>query len=254
MIKKYTLLFIIIILLSACDSSTIQETETPLIPALPTSTQFTTFTPSPTLTTTLSPTSEGSDRLCNPYDFKAAITSPDINNPDTLIGFQPVGNWVPGEGWEESNGHYYPEFDYSVQGYKNHDQYLFILEEQICRIGPEGRHPLWEIRDYLLIQQLEENELIVDSIPLEFCCLFQENIYKRFDFKWEWFTLIVCDDVDPRSILLARYDINELPDKIEPGTQIPVEVFQGWLPDPTTSTFVEFPITEISCTILFYGA
>ena len=248
--NKRRVLLLVAILLSACDALTNQKTETPLIP---TSAQPAAITPSP-MPTTRPQSSEGNDRLCNPDDFKSAIAPPDINNPDTLISFQPAGNWVPGDGWESSNGHYYSEFNYAVQGYKNQGQYLFVLEEQICRIGPEGSYPLWEIRDYLLIQQLKENELIIDSIPLEFCCLFQENIYERFDFKWEWFAPIVCDDVDLRSILLARYDVNELPDKIEPGTQIPVEVFQGWLPDPTTNTFIELPVNKTVCTISFHGA
>jgi hypothetical protein len=169
-----------------------------------------------------------------------------------LIGFQPERDWHPTGNWEKTLGVYYPDFDYSTQGYKNFDKHLFVLEKPICRYG-ENRYALSEIKDYVFIPNLEENEIIIDVPNFLSSSGFGENISWRFDFKWEMHTTVECTNAPPRAIMLARYDINKLPDKIEPGTQLSVEVFQGWTPDIYTNTFKEFSEVEISCIITFDG-
>jgi hypothetical protein len=191
--------------------------------------------------------------LCSSDDFQTSSTPPDFNKPETLIGIQPGRDWPPLKDWEGTVGIYNPEYDYSIGGYKNANQHIFILSKPICRYGKNG-YSLSEIKDFLLISSLAKNEIIIHSPTFEQCCDFQPNIVERFDFKWERFTIIDCTETHPRAIMLAKYDTNELPNKIKPGTRLSVEVITGWLPDVNTNTFEEFPTAGMSCIISFQGA
>jgi len=251
--KNRFLLFLLIISISACKFSNAQELTPSFLSPSTTPSPFVTFTPSPISVNTLSPTPESSERLCSSDDFQTTSIPPDFRKPETLIGFRPDRDWSPPSDWEKTIGIYNPEFDYSIGGYKNLNQHIFILRKPLCRDG-ENAHILSEIKDVLLIPNLEENVTIIWSPTIEQCCFFQPNITERFEFKWERFAIIDCTQTHPRAIMLAKYNLNELPNKIEPGTHLPVEVIKGWLPTTDAEKFEEFSTTGILCTISFQGA
>lgn len=236
----------ILLVLTACSSP--PQARPSIMPS-----PFITFTPSPVPTDTPSPTLESPERPCTTEDFRTPSVPPDINQPETLIGFQPGRDWLPANDWEMTIGSYNIEYDYSTQGYKNSRQHLFVLEKAICRYK-ENRYALTEIKDTLVISNLHENEIIIWAPTLEHCCFFQQSVVELYDFKWERFTISDCTEIHPRAIMLAKYDINDLPDKISPGTRLAVKVITGWLPDPVSNTFQEFSTTGITCIISFQGA
>src|SRR5262245_42198983 len=126
-------------------------------------------------------------RPCTAGDFQSFSNPPDPSYPESLIGFQPGADWLFND-WESMIGIYNPEFDYSIQGIKRASQYILLLEKPICRYG-KNNDTLSEIRNYLLIPTLDGNEIIIASPALEQCCLFQPNLSKWFDFKWERFAI-----------------------------------------------------------------
>ena len=253
MLKNKFVLLLLLIAIPACTSSTTQAF-TPTLPApLATSSPFITSMPSPIPTSTLSPIPESSERPCTSDDFQTSSTLPDPDKPETLIGFRPHRDWLPSNQWETTIGSYDIQFDYSIQGYKNANQHLFVLEKPICRYE-ENKYALAEIKDFILIPDLAVNEIIIWSPTLEYCCFLQPNILERLKFTWEWFAPINCIEIHSHAIALARYNLDKLPNKIEPGSHLPIEVVTGWLPDVNTNTFEEFPTAGMSCIISFQGA
>ena len=253
MMKNRFLLFLLLIASPACNSSKTQEL-TPTLPSpVAAPSPFITSIPSPIPVNTLSPTPESSERPCSSDDFQTSSTPPDPGKPETLLGFRPGRDWLPSNNWETTIGSYNLDFDYSIQGYKNSDQHLFVLEKPICRYE-ENKYSLAEIKDFILIADLGENEIIIWSPTFEHCCFLQPNILERLEFTWEWFAPINCTEIHPHAIALAKYNLNELPNKIEPGTHLPVEVVKGWVPTEDAENFEELSTADISCIISFQGA
>jgi hypothetical protein len=142
------------------------------------------------------------------------------------------------------------DFDYSLVEYVTSDQYLFIIKKRICRYD-ENKSSLSEIKDYIFISNLKEDEVVFDTIGVTSGDFYRELITRRLIVTWEMHALAKCGDSDPWAIILAKYNINEVPETIDPGTQITFTALRGWLLNSFTSKFEEFDVTGITCTILY---
>ena len=258
---KNIVAFFIILILASCSSvpaqiSTIESLATftlqPVTPTLPVPTF--TQTPSPPEPTAISNTAV-TERICTPEDFNSSSKFTGLNNLETLRGFRPDRDWLPADGWEASIGIYNPQFNYSVQGFMNSHQHLFILEKPICRYGEQGRYGLSEIVDFIWIRALEKDEILIWTPTLEFCCFLQSNIMDRLEFRFEWFVTSECNQSVPTAIMISKYDLAGLPQKIivGDGYNVPVEVIKGWMPNTDSNEFEEISTENLSCVISIHG-
>lgn len=235
----------------ACNFLSDQIISPSQTPSPPTSTQFITATPSPFPTDTPSPTLEPSERACAPGDFKTPIAPPDINQPETLIGVQSETDWSPPENWKFIYFSRDFDFKYSLTAYQSSDQFLFIGKKPICTYD-ENKKYLSEIKDYILVSDLQDNEVILQGGIFFAPSSYKENVSWRYNFGGEMHARVICPDEELyRAIMLARYNPDELPNKIGYEYQITLEVFRGWLPDVQTNEFIELPTTGLFCQIAF---
>lgn len=233
----------ILLVLTACSSP---QARPAIMPS-----PFATFAPSPAPTNTPSPTLESPERTCTTDDFRTPSVPPDINQPETLIGLQSGTNWSPSEEWKYI--FFSRDFDskYSITAYQSSDQFLFIMKKPIC-IHPKSKKFLSEIKDYILVSDLQDNEVILQGGIFFAPSGYKENVSWRYNFGGEMHARVICPDEELyRAIMLARYNPNELPDKIGYEYQITLEVFRGWLLDIQTNEFIEFPTTGLFCKIAF---
>ena len=258
--KTIIALFITLILVSCSTVSTpvltpgILATST-LLPVTVTESQpALTLTFLPVETTTISNPVD-TERLCTPEDFNSSSEFTGLNNLESLRGFRPERDWVPGEGWEETIGIYDPQFDYSIAGFRNSRQHLYVLERIRCRYAENGKYALSEITDFIWIPALAEDEIIIDNAIFEFCCFLHQHIKDRLQFRFEWFVTSACGPSIPTAILISKYDLASLPPKIivGDGYNLPVEVIKGWMPNPNSNQFEELSTGNMSCIISFMG-
>jgi len=218
--------------------------------------------PIPTFTQTLSPAETTTissplvtERLCTSEDFNSSSEFTGLNNLETLRGFRPDGDWLPSEGWEKTIGIYNPQFHYSVGGYRNSDQHLYTLKKIICRYGENGKYGISEIVDFIWIPSLEEDEIIIHNPDFEFCCFLQPNIKDRLEFRFERFVTSECNQPVPTAILISKYDLADLPQKIivGDGYDLPVKVIKGWMPNTDSIEFEELSTENMLCVISING-
>ena len=150
---------------------------------------------------------------------------------------------------------YNPQFQYSVAGYRNSNQHLYTLKKTICRYGENGKYAISEIVDFIWIPVLEEDEIIIDNPALEFCCFLQSNIKDRLEFRFERFVTSECNESVPTAIMISKYDLAGLPQKINVGDgyDLSVEVIKGWIPNPDSNKFEEISTENMSCVISIHG-
>ena len=193
------------------------------------------------------------EQLCSDDDFSAAELQPDLEDPDTLIGFRPPRDWELGSEWDFNFGSVIYDTDYSVAGYQQHNAYLVLFEKLVCRYGIDGHYPLTEIVDYVWLSDLDTDEIIIKDPYFEFCCRLPDFMRERFEYQIEMFVFAECGELADNPIMRAKYDFHSLPEKIEPGFQLPVEILSGWFPNTTTEAFEQLPVDDISCVIHFAG-
>ena len=258
--KNIAAVFVTLILIS-CASIPAQA---PTIEVLTTSRVWpvTSTLPTPTFSPTLSsvePTTISSpvvtERLCTPEDFNSSSTFTGFNNLESLRGFHPNGDWLPAQGWEKTMALYNPQFHYSVARYSNSDQHLYTLKKTLCRYGENAKYAISEIVDFIWIPSLAENEIIIDNPALEICCFLQPNIKDRLQFRFEWFVTAECNQSVPTAILISKYDLASLPQKIvvSNGYNLAVELLKGWVPDTDRNKFEELSTENMSCVISIHG-
>jgi hypothetical protein len=259
--RKNLVVFFVTLILVSCSWV---STQIPIKEVLATSTflPVTATQPKPTLFQTLLPvetatisSSVVTERSCTPEDFNSSSEFTGLDDLETLRGFRPEWGWLPAEGWEVTIGIYDPQLHYSVEGFRNADQHLYILEKPICRYGENGAYALSEIADFIWIQVLEEDEIIIDNAIIEYCCFLQPDIKDRLQFRSEWFVMSECNPSVPTAILIAKYDAAGLPQKIMVGDgyNLPVNVIKGWMPNTTSNQFEELSTDNMSCVLLFMG-
>lgn len=258
---KNTAVCLITLIIVSCSSVSTQVSP---IEVLATSTFLSVATtqPKPTLTQTLSSietatitSSIVTERLCTPEDFNLSSEFTGLDNLESLRGFRPNGDWLPGEGWEETMSLYNPQLHYAVAGFRNSNQHLYILKEILCRYGENGKYGISEIADFIWLPALKEDEIIIDNPTLESCCFLQSNIEDRLQFRFEWFVTAECNPSVPTAILLSKYDLAGLPQKIivGEGYNLSVKLLKGWVPNIYHNKFEELATEEMSCVISFNG-
>ena len=258
---KNIVAFFVTLLLVSCASIPAQA---PTIEILTTSTLWpvTPTAPIPTFTQTLLPAEPTTisnpmvlERLCTPKDFNSSSTFTGLNNLESLRGFHPNGDWLPAEGWEKTMALNNPQFHYSVAGYRNSDQHLYTLKKTICRYGENAKYAISEIVDFIWIPVLGEDEIIIDNPALEFCCFLRPNIKDRLEFRFEWFVTSECNQSVPTAIMISKYNLAGLPQKIivGDGYNLPVKAIKGWMPNTDSNKFEEISTENMSCVISIHG-
>jgi hypothetical protein len=75
------------------------------------------------------------------------------------------------------------------------------------------------------------------------------------EFRFEWFVTSECNQSVPTAILISKYDLADLPQKITVGNgyDLPVKVIEGWRPNTDGNEFEELSTEDLSCVISFHG-
>jgi hypothetical protein len=259
--NKNIVAFFVTIILVSCSSV---ATQVPTLEVLATSTflPITVTEPKPTLTQTLSPketatisSSLVTERLCTAEDFNSSSEFTGLDDLETLRGYHPEGDWIPAEGWEETIGIYNPKLHYAIAGFRNSEQHLYLLVKILCRYGENGKYGISEITDFIWIPALEEDEIVIWNPTFESCCFLQSNIKDRLEFRWEWFVTSECNPSVPTAIMVSKYDLAGLPQKITVGDgyKLPVKVTKAWAPNTDSNKFEELSTENMSCVISFNG-
>ncbi len=204
--------------------------------------------PTPTLPVVGTTTSE---RLCLKGDFNSAAGSPDMNAPETLIGFRPPRDWPSESDWRFVYGLVLVGTDYSIDGYERGDKHLVLLEKNVCRYGERGRYALSEIVDYILLSDLQTDEVVI--VYPEIVHFQSDAVAKRLAYRIEIFLEAECNGVPGYAVVRGKYDSASLPDKITPGYQLPLSVLGEWYPDPEAGEFRSVPAGDASCKVSVYG-
>ena len=192
-----------------------------------------------------------SERLCSDDDFNSAASSPGMGDPETLVGFRPLRDWPSESDWQFVYGLLLLGTDYSISGYRYGDQHLVLLKKRICRYGEKGRYALSEIADYILLSDLQADEVVIVSPEI---ILFQsDTVSKRIEYQIEIFLEAECNDISNNAIVRGKYDAVSLPDKIEPGYQLPIRILHEWYPDPNAGEFRSVRTDGVSCEVHVHG-
>ena len=210
-------------------------------------------TPTSLVAVTAVQTPSDTERLCSDADFSPAELQPDLDDPDTLIGFRPPRNWEPGPGWELNYGSLIYGTGFHVAAHQQHDDYLVLFNKRVCRYGINGQYSLAEIVDYVLLSDLGTDEIIIKDLNFEVCCIIPDLFRERLEYQIEMFVFAECGELPDNPLIRANYDINSLPEKIEPGFELPVAIISGWFSNTTTGAFEQLAVDDISCVIHFAG-
>ena len=194
------------------------------------------------------------DRSCTDADFPAAGEQPDLSDPDTLIGYRPPRKWTPGSEWEFEYGSLIDDTSFAVSGYQKNNDYLVIFEKPVCRYG-ENKYRLYEIVDYVWLSDVGNDEIIITHQEYV-CCFMPDLLWDRRKFQIEMFAFADCGELweltdDP--VIRTIFDTQSIPQQIEPGYRFPVEIVNGWFPNPETGSFEQLDSEDISCEIWFAG-
>ena len=194
------------------------------------------------------------DRSCTDADFPAAGEQPDMDDPDTLIGYRPPRNWTPGPEWEFEYGSLISNTGFHVAGFQHNNDYLVLFKKSVCRYG-DNKYRLAEIVDYVWLSEVGNDEIIITNQDYG-CCFMPDSLWDRRKFQIEMFTFADCGELweltdDP--VIRTRFDTQSIPAQIEPGYLLPVDFVDGWFPNPDTGLFEELDSEEISCEIRFVG-
>ena len=192
-----------------------------------------------------------SERLCSDGDFDSTAGSPDMNTPETLVGFRPLRDWPSESGWEFVYSLLLWGTNYGLSGYRHDDQHLVLLKKRLCRYGEGGRYALFEIVGYVLLSDLRDDEVVIIYPDI---VLFQSDaVAERLEYQIEAFFEVECDGVPGHAIVRGNYDAVGLPDRIEPRYRLPIGISSGWYPDPEAGEFRSVPADGVSCKVLVQG-